>query len=211
MEQVSVLDVKKTFVLANKLKESSEKFSRGEIDEEKLLETYGYLTRIYADLTELEVNEFLTDARIERYKSLSWQNGFFSLIEMGNWPEAQEIPPELTQNALPDTAVHLRNYSINDKIYDTYNFSDERKKNIESLINLISNVQENPLLYRLPLILVPGDLIRGEDYKAWVMENHRHYVKHQISLHGIDDGNVRALALAFLNNEEAYCYIGHKN
>lgn len=222
MEKVNVIDVKRSFILTHAMKspfesgegiiksyyEEKEKYI--EYDEEKLDRLMNGL-ELGKSLEEINTSKeiFKDQDRITRYRKLSWSQGLVSLRDMGAWPEMRGIDPRLTTENIINTAQEM--YKHTQEI-TKYNFSDKRKVNIESLENLIESMKSNPVIFTLPIILVPGDSIRGEAYKKWVMENHKDYHKHNTKLLGIDEGNVRALTFTFLGKDKVPSYIGtYKN
>lgn len=147
--------------------------------------------------------------RVQRYNQLSWEIGLIALNEIGAWPEMRGIDPRMTTNSIIKTSENICDYFLKTLNYEIPN---ERKANIESLMTLTESMKSNPFIEKLPLILVPGESIRGEPYKKRVMENHGKYYKHDTSLLGIDSGNTRALTLALMGKENSLAFKGsYKN
>ena len=223
MNKVNAIDVKRSFILANAMKSP---FESGEnTSSENLVKIFNEEKDKYMKFNEQNLNGLINGLelgksleeigrmeellenqdRVTRYEKLLWSYGSVGLNKIGAWPEMRGIDPRLTTSNILNTALEIYNYSHKST---KYNFSDKRKANIEALVRLIESMKSNPLIERLPLILVPGNSIRGENYKKWVMENHKDYHEHNISLLGVDEGNVRAVTLALMGKDKVLSYVG---
>lgn len=225
MKQVKSIDVKRSFILAHAMKhpfESGKKISpedlmkmyNGALEKYSKLDEHGLevlingleLGRSLEGMESSEKSDFKEDQdRIRRYKKLSWSYGLIELSNIGAWPEMRGIDPRLTTGSIIKTAKEIKDYSCGKSEYD---FSDERKNNLDKLLELIESMGKNELIFRLPIILVPGDSVRGEAYKQWVAENHGDYHEHDTSLLGIDEGNVRAVINVFAGKDKVFSYVG---
>ncbi len=223
MLNVEPTDVKLAFIVAQAMKVPFE--NKTQISHNNLNQLYEEANVKYEDYTEKQLNAFINGLelgknlkefeekpyleedldRVKRYHELSWKYGLVNLNEMGAWPETRGIDPRLTTGNIIDTAQEVDSYSRGNV---KYRFSKKRKANIESLISLIESMKSNPLIEKLPLILVPRQSIGGLGYQSWVMENHKDYHEHNTHLLGIDDGNVRALTHVLLGKKEVPSYVG---
>ncbi len=223
MITIKPIEVKKEFVLARALKDL---FEKGSYAAEESLKLYEELSKRYSEYDEEELNRIINGLelgksineleqnneeysqpqdRISRYSQLSWEKGPVSFYKMGAWPEMRGIPPEFTKGSIVETSSNIQRYSFGK---NSYPFSKERKNSLQSLLEKIELVSKNPLIEELPLILVPGKSVRGEGYKKWVKENHKNYIPHNTNLFGVDEGNIRALALFLKGKTTTLCYVG---
>ncbi|MBI3623044.1 hypothetical protein HY212_03115 [Candidatus Pacearchaeota archaeon] len=181
--EISTLEVKRWFLLANAMKEEFRHHKELGID--VLVEEYKRELDYLQGLNEDKLSKRITDkVRLQRYDSMAWHNADINLSDAGVWPKMQGMDILLTIGNVSETALEVR------KVLEGRSEKDippETKKKIESIISIADFIYP-----RFPVIVFPGGEVREKDYNSWARKNNEPLCK--IFDYDIDDGCTRSIA-----------------
>ncbi len=190
MEAVERIEVKRCFLLSNKGKELF-RYSQKDVFLKKLddlekdvlvLDDQGIDREISLDSPE----------RLEVYNELDWHHGKCPIDDMGVWNCARGLPEDWTLGSLRETALFVKQAIAQE---ESPAGATDAFKTIHTLMKLANIIAERRYL---SVILVQGGCWRGRE-------------KCKVKKWNIDDGNMRAIALALTGRKMLNVYMGFKN
>ncbi len=205
--EVSSLDVKKYFLLADAGKE----LLKEPRTPSQLHEMYDQIIESVFNLTDSEVNQKIKDpVRLERYSSLDWYSGVINLDDIGPYPKLKGLDARLTTGNVPQTAIEIERVRKGEIILDYENHPEEKEvkeAKFQRLVNHLPSFQRNlTFVYEnFPIILLPSRTIRG-DYNNWVKTEKLNLPLCDIFSHDIDDGSERAVNYALAGMKSIECF-----
>ena len=213
IKHVPVIEVKRTFVLddiiVKNLVESEEELT---IDE--LRERYDEARSQVEKIDEIELNRKIISndegggpKRIQRYEERSWYEIWANLEDVASWPKVRSLPIHATIGNVYDIAEYIyENTGCLDK--PQHINPNELKKPLESLLQ--NSEKLDFVRNDTHLILLNGKEVRGTDYNKWAIGKSDPTCDVLCELYEwtIDNGNVRALALALDDYDTALAYAG---
>ncbi|MBR9704546.1 hypothetical protein GOV12_03985 [Candidatus Pacearchaeota archaeon] len=201
--QISSKFVKMHFLLADAMRDTCRMHRF--LGQEELQQTY----ERYLDAF-LETNESQLDieigkkdkVRLRRYNEHDWYEKQIEFGYIGNCPEMKGLDIRLTNGNLIENARKIRLELINPKNTPLPN---EFKTQLQDMLT-----QTKWIFPRFPLILLPGNTIRGEHNKWARHEKKPDFWMCSRTKYDLDAGNSRSISYTLNGYYRANCFVGKK-
>ncbi|MBW2974647.1 hypothetical protein KY366_02920 [Candidatus Woesearchaeota archaeon] len=200
--------VKRSFVMANKMKDKLGLDKRFDISRSLFIRAYREIYREISGYSEKELDSKIKDkTRLKRINLCSWTVRIIDTKNIGVWPAFGGIDHFTTCGNLLETGA-----KINDLIHKTHRFQWPKKSrpNLKEnrISKLISIRKHADIIYRLfPIILTEKGLrTRRVNANEWAKENLGFGYK--ITQFDIEDGNHRAMSYSMFGIRKIRCFVG---